>query len=63
MEFTVIYVLITALAATGLLLTRPIKSLEARMQVLRRNEDETFERLVELEHRVEVLEYGQERHH
>ena len=59
MEYTVIYVLIAVLAAAGLLLAKVVRSVSAKMMIIARDQDEIFERLVETEHRVEVLEHGQ----
>ena len=59
MELTVIYVLIAVLAAAGLLLAKVVRSVSAKMMIIARDQDEIFERLVETEHRVEVLEHGQ----
>lgn len=59
MEHTVIYVLIAVLAVAGLLLAKVVRSVSAKMMIIARGQDEIFARLVETEHRVEVLEYGQ----
>ena len=57
MELTVIYVLIAVLAAAGLLLAKVVRSVSTKMMIIARDQDEIFARLVETEHRVEVLEY------